>query len=72
MEYVETKAFAWWPHKLRTEDLTEKWCWWVPMYWVTFRMPDGTYKVTPWCTTARLARGYAVQARLRAAAAARQ
>lgn len=72
MRYIPLVGFVWWPRKLEAETLRKEWRWLVPMYCVVYEMPDGSHKTTAWCTTERLARGYAVQARLRAVKTARK
>ena len=72
MRYFYLVGFIWWPRKVRTEELTLRWRWLAPMYAVVYELPDGREQVTEWCTSERLARGYAVQVRLRAVKAARK
>lgn len=72
MMYFVQKKFAWVPCPVRNEKLRLEWVWWRTVYLGRFRRPDTSYGYTEWCISERLARGYAVQARLRAVKAARQ
>lgn len=72
MIYSVIQRFVWWPCAVRNEKLRIEWVWWRKVYLGRYLRPDGSYGYTEWCTSERLARGYAVQARLRAVKAARQ